>query len=529
MKKWGALLVLSLSMFIIVIDTTIMNVSISALAQDLNTTIEGVQSAISLYALTMAALMLTSGKLADILGKKKTFYIGVAFYGLGTLTASIAQSLGMLIIGWSIIEGIGGALMLPTVQNLIRDNYKGKDRAFGYGIMGGVAASGAALGPLIGGYLTSYYTWRWAFRLEFLIVIIVILLAGYIKKDKRAQARPHFDVGGALLSGFGMTLVVLGILLVSSYGLILADQPLMIAGQTINLLGFSPAGILLAAGILTIMTFFNYESSRISQKKDVLIDPEILKITNFKNGLYTRFFQYLAQAALLYSLPLFMQTYLGLDAFNTGLSLMPLSLAIVASSIIGSKLTDKYIPKKLINFGFIIAIVGCISFILTSQPYMQVNQLYLGSIIAGLGIGLVSSQIINLILSTVPDKQVSEATGINATFEQLGNSIGVALVGALMMSAMYSQLADEIVQHPDIVPQIKNMATVEYLQANVTKANKQQITDAIATFDPSVQAALTSSFHLAAISSFDAAVAFMAFMIAIALVMSYKLPSKKLT
>ena len=210
MKKWMLLILLSLSMFIIVIDTTVMNVSISALVVDLNTTVVGIQSAISLYALVMASFMLIGSALAGFLGKKLTFLIGVVIFGVGTFFASLSSTLLTLIIGWSILEGLGSSLMVPNIQTLLRDRYGGKDLAFAYGIISAVSAVGAALGPILGWYLTTFHSWRWAFRLEVLIVLVVLALSYHIENDRPAH-RPRFDLLGAILSVLGFSTVVLSI------------------------------------------------------------------------------------------------------------------------------------------------------------------------------------------------------------------------------------------------------------------------------------------------------------------------------
>ena len=228
MKKWGALITLSLAMFIIVIDTTIMNVSISALVEDLNTTVSGIQAAISIYALVMAAFILIGGKLADIVGKKRIFIIGLIIYGAGTTIASFSQNLATLIVGWSILEGIGGALMIPNIQTILRGEYEGEDLAFSYGIIGAVGAVGAAVGPIVGGFFTTFFSWRWAFRTELLIVIVVLVLSRYISRDRLPEQRPSFDFVGAILSILGWSTIVFGILLAQSYGLFLAKQPFVI-------------------------------------------------------------------------------------------------------------------------------------------------------------------------------------------------------------------------------------------------------------------------------------------------------------
>lgn len=213
MNKWMSLIVLAMATFIIVIDTTIMNVSISALIVDLDTTVSGIQGAISIYALVMASFILIGGKLGDILGKKKTFLIGTVLFGIGTLTASMSSNLGALILGWSIVEGLGAALMLPNIQTLLRDEYEGKDRAFAYSIISAIGAVAAAVGPIVGGYLTTFHSWRWAFLLEVLIVIAVLVLSRSIKADVSLPGKPKFDIGGAFLSVSGLSSIVLGILL----------------------------------------------------------------------------------------------------------------------------------------------------------------------------------------------------------------------------------------------------------------------------------------------------------------------------
>ncbi len=239
MKKWTVLALLSAAMFIIVIDTTMMNVSISALVEDLNTTVSGIQAAISIYALVMASFMLIGGKLADIGGKKRMFVIGLCIYGVGTTTASFSQGLGMLIIGWSILEGLGAALMMPNIQTLLRGQYEGEDRAKGYGVIGAVGAIGAALGPIVGGFLTTYASWRWAFRLELLIVIAILVYRNRMPADQLAAKRPKFDYVGALLSITGWSSIVLGFLMIQSYGLWHAKQPLVIGDLELAPFGLS--------------------------------------------------------------------------------------------------------------------------------------------------------------------------------------------------------------------------------------------------------------------------------------------------
>jgi MFS family permease len=307
MKKWMVLVTLSMSMFIIVIDTTIMNVSISALIEDLDTTVGGIQAAIALYALVMASFMLIGGKLADILGKKRTFLLGVVIFGIGTFLASISQSLTMLIIGWSIIEGLGSALMMPNIQTLLRARYDAADRAFAYGIISAVAAVGAAVGPIVGGFLTTFYSWRWAFRLEVVIVIVVILLSRHLTADKAPTGRARFDFLGALLSVSGWSALVLGILLGQSYGFWQAKQPFVVGGLQIAPLGLSIVPILLGAGVLLITLLFSWERKLEEDGGGGLFKPSLFSTPGIIPGFAVRFVQMGTTAAFLFIMPLMCQ------------------------------------------------------------------------------------------------------------------------------------------------------------------------------------------------------------------------------
>lgn len=284
MKKWGTLATLSLAMFIIVIDTTIMNVSISALVVDLNTTVSGVQAVISIYALVMAAFVLIGGKLAAMFGPKRVFVTGLIVCSIGTTIASFSTSLPMLIFGWSILEGLGAALMIPNIQVLLRNAYEGEDRATAYGIVSAVAAVGAAVGPIVGGFFTTYVSWRWAFRSEIAIAIVVLILSRSLAKDVLEGEQPKFDFLGATLSIFGWSSIVMGILLSQKYGIFLAKEPFVIASLEIAPFGLSITPILVGLGVLLILLFFAWERRLEDRGADGLFSPTILAITGIRPG-----------------------------------------------------------------------------------------------------------------------------------------------------------------------------------------------------------------------------------------------------
>src|SRR5262245_28436370 len=241
--------------FVMVLDSSVMNVSISQIVEDLDTTIQGVQLAITAYTLVMAALMLAGAKLGDILGRDRTFALGLGIYGLGSLTTALSPSLGVLLLGWSLVEGIGAALVLPAIVSLIAGTYSGKERALAFGIVGGVAGAAIAAGPLIGGWVTTEYSWRYVFAGETVIVAVILILRRRLRKTPAVEHPPELDVVGVALSALGLGLVVFGILKSSTWGLIEPRGALTIGGTAITPFGFSMVPFVILAGLGVLAGF----------------------------------------------------------------------------------------------------------------------------------------------------------------------------------------------------------------------------------------------------------------------------------
>jgi MFS family permease len=388
-KKWGTLITLSLAMFIIVIDTTIMNVSISVLVVDLNTTVTGVQSAISIYALVMAGLMLIGSRLSDMFGTKRIFVIGLVIYSVGTTMASLSTSLAMMIVGWSVLEGVGAALMMPTMQVLLRKTYQGAELAFSYSIASAVGAVGAAVGPIVGGFFTTYLSWRWAFRTELLIAIVVLVLSRTLVADQLGKDRPKFDFVGALLSIVGWSSIVLGILMAQSYGFFLAKKPFMIGSFEFAPLGLSISPVMVGFGVLMIMLLFHWEGRLEELNGDGLFKPSILASPGLKPGIAVRFVQMGVTAGFLYIVPLLLQLTFNFTAMQTGLALMPFSLSMLVMAIVGARLSVRFFAKRIIIAGFVLAIAGLLSMAASIKPDTTPQDIALGAVF-GLGIGLIA-------------------------------------------------------------------------------------------------------------------------------------------
>jgi len=528
MKKWSVLITLSMAMFIIVIDTTIMNVSISALIEDLDTTVSGIQGAISIYALVMASFILIGGKLGDILGKKRTFLIGTILFGIGTFTASISQGLGTLLIGWSVIEGLGSALMLPNIQTLLRDEYQGKDLAFAYSIVSAIAAVGAAVGPIVGGYLTTFYSWRWAFRLEVLIVIAVLLLSIKISTDVFHSRKPKFDFTGALLSVPALFSIVLGILLGQTYGFWLAREPLMIGSWEIAPFGLSITPLLIGLGALLVMLLFRWEKRQEETGGDGLFKPSLFSVSGLLPGFIVRNLQMAITAAFLFTFPLLLQLTFEFSAIETGIALLPFSIALLISAIIGARLTTRFISKRIIQVGFLFVILGLGIVVWTVTPDVQPSDLSY-AVVFGIGLGLIASQILNLVFSSVDEKDTPETSGLNGTFEQLGNSIGVALVGTIMLATLLTGLQAGIEQSTDIPEEYKPelLAAVENSVELVSDSQLRAGLESSGA-DATLQADILEVYASSRTQAFKIAIVFLIFLALVGLVSTVGLSDRKL-
>lgn len=528
MRKWSALIILSMAMFIIVIDTTIMNVSISALVEDLGTTVGGVQAAISIYALVMASFMLIGGKLGGIFGVKRTFIAGVACFGIGTGIASFSQSLGMLIIGWSVIEGLGSALMMPNIQTLLRKTYDSEDRAYAYGIISAVAAVGMAVGPIAGGLLTTYASWRWAFRLEVLIVVIVLVLHGQTKRDTLPEQRPGFDFIGAAISIFGWASIVLGTLLIGEYGLFEAKKPLVIGSWEIAPLGLSVAPFIIGLGLLLVLGLFRWERRLEDKGGDGLFKPSLFSIPGLSSGFAVRFVSLFVTAAFMFTFPLLLQLTFEYSAIETGLTLMPFSIALLITAIVGARLSSRFKAKRIIQVGFLAVIAGLVLMESTINPGLQPSDLASGAVF-GAGLGLIASQILNLIFSSVDAEDTPETTGLNGTFEQLGNAMGVALVGVIMLASLTTGI-QKGVEESTFIPENQQDAVVQPVESGIELVSDSQLNSGLEAsgVDEATRTEILGIYSISRTDAFKGGIAFLLFVSVAGLIITTGLSNRKL-
>jgi MFS family permease len=446
--RWGVLLVVSLAVFTLVIDTTTMEVSMSALANDLNTDLSSIQSIITIYTLMKAAFMLIGAKLQNILGRKRTFIVGAAIYGVGTSLAAVSQNATMFLVGWSILEGIGTVLILPATVTFITGTYEGKDRAFAFGVWGGIAAIASIVGLLFGGYLTTFYTWRWVFALELVIILIIFALHRMLSETRPTASWKNFDIGGSLLAVLGLFTLVFGILLIKKP----AEQamvPFLIAGGTILLVGF-----------------YFWERRQIKKSKDILVDVTIISERSFVAGNVVAVGQKIVTAGFLFIFPLFFQIVTGASAYETGIAVLPMSLAIFVFSILGARFVSWFEPKYVLLGGIALTGAGLAAlrdiFSLTTGSH----DILAGSILFGIGLGIVLSQVTNLTLSSIRSERQTDASGIYNTNRQLGSSLGTAIIGIVLALGFIHGLSSGI---PSPIPPCQPLLSMGISEAAVNQ------------------------------------------------------------
>jgi MFS family permease len=321
---------LAMAMFVLVVDTSLMNVSISAVVRDLDTTVSGVQSAIALEALVSAAFILVGSKVGDLIGRKRAFVLGLLGYALGALAMTLSQGLTAIIVFWAIIGGLGASMLLPAMQSLVHGNFEGGAQRKAYALVGAAAAIAAAVGPLIGGFLTTYLSWRVGFMLE--VVVIGVVLSGMkLVRDVPYTGPRQVDVVGAVLSAVGMGGLVIGILVWQEGG--------------------EFVGVLLAIGVVGLGSLARWLVRRKRAGKPTLIDPDLFRVDLFRLGISSQMLQNIALGGAMIALPIYLQMVQEYNAMQTGLTLAPLSLTMFATALLAGKRAGRRRPAIIISAG----------------------------------------------------------------------------------------------------------------------------------------------------------------------------------
>ncbi len=423
-QSWIPLIIVALASFIIALDATFMNVSIAQVVADFHTDVSTIQATMSFYTLITAAFMMLSAKLQDIVGKKKLFLIGTALYGIGTFTAAISSSSTMLFIGWAVIEGVAGALMMPATVSIISGTYHGEKRTFALAIIGVMGAIAAAIGPLFGGVMTTFLSWKYGFASELIIVIIILLLQSKIPSFPPTESKKDLDITGTIISLIGLVLLVYGILSLTN--------------------DFNTSIGVIIVGIIALVGFVWFELRRKRSGKVPLLDIELLKDKNLSVGTLILLLAYLSMGGALFAISLFLQSVLQLNAFDTGLTTLPLTIGLLIFALMAPSLSVKLGHRKLMAIGCIIAIVGCM--LLSTQFRLHTSMLNLlpGMFIMGAGLGFAMALSVDIAIINVPPEGQNGASGITSTSQSLGESMGTAIIGIILILGVFGGISHAV-------------------------------------------------------------------------------------
>lgn len=466
-KKWGSLVVMSLALAIIVIDTSLLNVSLKTIINDLKTDIESMQWVITAYTLILSAFTITGGRLGDLFGRKRMFMLGAVIFAVGSFIASISKNVGMMIAGEAVIEGIGAALMMPATASLLISNFKGKERSIAFGIWGGIAAASSAIGPILGGWLTTNYSWRWGFRINIFVAAALLIGSLIIRESRDREEKSSLDVVGVILSGLSMLALVFGFIKATTYGWLTEKAPLELFGKTIDLGNLSPVPVFIAIGLAILVLFIVWERYMEKRGKTPLVSLELLKNRQFSVGSITTAVISLGMAGLVFSLPVFLQAVRNLDALHTGLTMLPLSLSLLVAAPIAGFLGHKIEPKRLIQIGLLLNTAAYFVLRYTLHTDSGTQQLMPGMILFGIGMGMTMSQISNISLSAVSIQQAGEASGVNNTLRQVGMTLGSAILGAVLLSTLATNLSTGI-RNSQVIPDAMKEIIAEQVSTNAS-------------------------------------------------------------
>lgn len=450
----GVLLTLGTAQFLMTLDSSVMNVSMATVANDLGTTVTGLQTAITLYTLVMATLMITGGKIGSLIGRRRAFSIGCVIYGTGSLVTGLSPNLPTMIIGWSLLEGIGAALIMPAIVALVASNVAPAGRPKAYGLISASGAIAVAVGPLIGGAATTYLSWRVVFLSEVVLVTLILVLSRRIADTERAMSGARLDVIGTVLSVAGLGIAVYGVLRSSEWGWIIPK-----AGAR-SFASLSLTIWFLLLGTFTVWVFIGWQNHLVANGRDPLVRPTMFANRQLTGGLLMFTFQFLLQSGVFFVIPLFLSVVLELSAIQTGLRVMPLSIALLLAALAVPRLFGTASPRRLVRVGLLFMLAGILLLLTGVDLDASAAVVMLPMLLIGLGIGTLASQLGAVTVSAVPTSESGEVGGLQNTATNLGASIGTALAGSVLIAVLTTSLIAGVEENPAVPAQVKEQATV---------------------------------------------------------------------
>jgi EmrB/QacA subfamily drug resistance transporter len=499
MERHGPLIALASAQFVMVLDQSVMNVSISTLVADFDTTVTTIQAVITLYCLVMAMFMMAGAKIGDIIGRRRAFIVGLVIYGCGSAMTALAPSVAILALGWSILEGLGAALVLPALAALIAGNYHGADRKLAYAVIGGVAGAGIAVGPILGGWATTELSWRYVFAGEVVLVLIILVMTRRLGEAPRSGPPLHLDGVGTALSSVGLGAIVLGTLQSSTWGWLKPkDSPFTLFGLSLTL-------YVIGAGAVLLWGFVKWQRRRERLAADPLVHLDLVGIPPLRAGLIGMFSQNLILMGVFFVVPLYLQLVLGLDALQTGVRMLPISVTMFLAAAAGSRLSGRYPIRTIVRAGLGTIVVAVFCILATVRPELASVGFALSMGLLGIGMGLVVSQLGNVVQSSVDASGRSEAGGLQYTSQQLGSSLGVALIGSIVLAALSGVFVSKVQSDSRISSEVASQVSVSAdSRTNFVAADQVKTAAEEAGLDKATSTALVEDYEQAQLVSLKA-------------------------
>ena len=515
------LIVLAAAQFLMVLDQAVMNVSISQLVEDFHTDVTTIQAVITFYSLVMAALMITGGKLGDRWGRKRAFTIGMVIYAAGSALTAASWTVGTLALGWSVLEGIGAALVLPAMVALVATNFEGRARAAAFGVLGGVAGAGIAVGPILGGWMTTNLSWRLVFVGEVFVAIGILFGVRYLADEARDGPPTEIDWVGSLLSAAGLGIVVYGVLQSSSWGFL---RP---RNSPVEPLGFSLTPFVIGAGAILLVAFVRWQHHRERIGREPLVKLEHLKIPSLRSGLSMFLAQNLIMMGIFFTIPLYLQIVQGFDAFETGLRMLPVSVTLFLTATLAPRLASRVSPRLVVRIGLGVLLVACFCILAVIDPNIDTGPFLAAMAVLGVGMGLLASQLGNVVQSSVDEAARSEAGGLQFTAQQLGAALGTALMGAIVIGGLATSVANTIESDARISDATKQQASVQ-LEAGVPfiPASDVRVAADKAGLPPGETDAIVQAYEDSQLEALKAGLLFAAFVVLVSFLGTGSLPNR---
>lgn len=524
-RYWAPAIAVSLTTFIVVVNASLMNVAIPTMVDEFDTTVTVIQGAVSLYSLVIAALILPAGTLPSRHSTRRVLAVALVAYAGGTLVAAISWNTTVLYLGWSLVQGAAAAVIFPLTFTVLTVSYEDDDRATAFGLLAGVHGVGSTLGPIIGGALTTYASWRWGFSLQIVGVVVILFFVRYVTPNPLSESRSSLDTGGTALSIVGATSLVVGFLLSGKYGWLVERRPFVVGEVQFNPFGTSPSIWFLGVGLLAFAAFVQYERRLERAGKSPLVPLHVLTNRPFLAGVITYNIRSIVSAGFVFIFPVYLQAVLGYTAFETGLALLPYSIASILFAT-GTTGWRKHVsPKTLVQVGIVCMGVGLLVLYGQTGPDQTIGRMIVPVTLYGAGVGLIVAQIGNMTMSAVPTANSPEASGVLNVSSSIGFAMGTAVLGSFFLGRFYGSVVDGVLraEHETVSPAQRNdlVIALEDAAETATEATQQQFLDQLA---PAQRRLLEGIFEAAMFDAQRATLLLLVLFVGLLLVASTFLP-----